>query len=372
MKQVSRTKHSFAALGIMLASVIGTLAVLEITARAYERDFRFDSQLARETELLHWTSPAAFDPALGWVPKAGQSSGPEGETIDILPDTTRATGSLLLRDHPAVLAVGDSFTFGDEVSDSASWPAILERIAGVRVINGGVFGYGIDQTALRASRLLDRYSPELLVFALIANDIERTELSKRDGAEKPYFVLARNGVPLLQGVPVPRPETYRSAPLIDELKNAAARSLLVDRFMRRTVPEWWFVGDGNTKVHHNGDAVSCALIRQTGQRAMTTSAAFVVLLQYTKEDVSDATVQARISRLKGCLEPDHVRVVDTADELRAIRACDPARFNALYSRKWGHMTAEGNRITAMMLMPELHTMLKLAAVSDPPTAAKLC
>jgi hypothetical protein len=176
----------------------------------------------------------------------------------------------------------------------------------------------------------------------------------------------------LQGVPIPPPETHRSARLVEELKNAAARSLLVDRFMRRTVPEWWFVGDNNTKVHHSGDAVSCALIRQTGQRAMKTPAAFVVLLQYTKDNVSDAAVQARISRLKSCLEPDHVRIVDTGDELRAIRACDPVRFNALYSRKWGHMTAEGNRITAIALMPELRKALKLAPISESPIAAKLC
>lgn len=70
----------------------------------------------------------------------------------------RLTGDEEVRDvTKPILAVGDSYTFGDEVSDWETWPAQLQKLSGRRVINGGVFGYGIDQAFLRARRLLSRY-----------------------------------------------------------------------------------------------------------------------------------------------------------------------------------------------------------------------
>ena len=49
------------------------------------------------------------------------------------------------------MAVGDSFTFGDEVNDGQTWPAQLQQLTGRRVINGGVSGYGFDQTCCAPS-----------------------------------------------------------------------------------------------------------------------------------------------------------------------------------------------------------------------------
>ena len=55
-------------------------------------------------------------------------------------------------ERPLTLAVGDSFVFGDDVGDADSWPAILERLTGRRVINGGVPAFGLDQTVLRSEQ----------------------------------------------------------------------------------------------------------------------------------------------------------------------------------------------------------------------------
>ena len=44
-----------------------------------------------------------------------------------------------------ILILGDSFTFGDEVSDDATYPYYLEKmIPGFEVLNFGVNGYGHD------------------------------------------------------------------------------------------------------------------------------------------------------------------------------------------------------------------------------------
>src|SRR5262245_4100328 len=57
-----------------------------------------------------------------------------------------------MRDHPhtappapSVLTLGDSMTFGEGVPAAATWPAWLERSAGVRVYNAGVPGYSSGQ-----------------------------------------------------------------------------------------------------------------------------------------------------------------------------------------------------------------------------------
>lgn len=64
-----------------------------------------------------------------------------------------------------ILAVGDSCTWGEDVGDTDTWPAQLQRLTGRRVLNGGVTGFGFDQIVLRTERqfaALDR-KPWLVV-----------------------------------------------------------------------------------------------------------------------------------------------------------------------------------------------------------------
>lgn len=77
-----------------------------------------------------------------------------------------------------ILALGDSYTFGDHVDTAEAWPSRLERVLAelqpgmaVEVVNGGVNGFGIlDETALwrKAGRRLD---PDLVIVAFSPNDI---------------------------------------------------------------------------------------------------------------------------------------------------------------------------------------------------------
>lgn len=78
---------------------------------------------------------------LGYVPCPRNHSDPE---ID--QEGLRTTGDAPGGAGPPILAVGDSFTFGDEVDALEAWPAQLQALLGRRVLNGGVTGYGLDQT----------------------------------------------------------------------------------------------------------------------------------------------------------------------------------------------------------------------------------
>ena len=69
-----------------------------------------------------------------------------------------------------ILALGDSLTFGYEVDESHSWPKLLSNKLGVKIVNGGTSG---ATTAFGVSTLrfhLKRYTPDLVIYALGAND----------------------------------------------------------------------------------------------------------------------------------------------------------------------------------------------------------
>src|SRR5580658_4271220 len=89
------------------------------------------------------------DDLLGYVPRPGYHD----FRLRIDSNGLRFTGEEHHTNLPPILAVGDSYTFGEDVSDSETWPAYLQRLTGQRVLNGGVSGYGFDQIVMRAELL---------------------------------------------------------------------------------------------------------------------------------------------------------------------------------------------------------------------------
>jgi hypothetical protein len=79
-----------------------------------------------------------------------------------------------------VLVAGDSYTHGDEVADSESFPASLERILQVPVANFGVGGYGPEQALLKLEGLIDRFPrTRVAVLAITYDSIGRMVNSYR-------------------------------------------------------------------------------------------------------------------------------------------------------------------------------------------------
>src|SRR5207249_1903579 len=86
--------------------------------------------------------------------------------------------------------------------DEDSWPAVLERLTGRRLINAGVPAFGLDQTVLRSEQLVQIYSPDLIIVSFIPDDVRRSEMSYFSGHAKPYFDLD-GGKLRLYPAPVP-------------------------------------------------------------------------------------------------------------------------------------------------------------------------
>jgi hypothetical protein len=127
-----------------------------------------------------------------------------------------------------IAVLGDSFTFGDEVSDGETYPARLQMLLpSAQIINMGVHGYGHDQMLLLFEDEGVRYRPDVVVLGFVAADIHRNLLAFRDYA-KPSFVLV-DGSLTLRGVPVPSPKALLRERSF-QLNSVKVLRLLQERF----------------------------------------------------------------------------------------------------------------------------------------------
>jgi lysophospholipase L1-like esterase len=106
-----------------------------------------------------------------------------------------------------ILFIGNSYTFGANVTDSQAFPAVLQEtyLPGWEALNLGVPGYGPDQALLRYETVGTQYKPDVVVFGFYPRGFFRLFTSFRFYA-KPYFVLGESGELKLKNVPVMSPD----------------------------------------------------------------------------------------------------------------------------------------------------------------------
>ncbi len=80
-----------------------------------------------------------------------------------------------------ITAIGDSFTIGEGVYASQSFPKVVEKSlrakgAGVEVFNLGVNGHGIRDEWVTLDTALPRYRPDLVLWAYVLNDISHADI----------------------------------------------------------------------------------------------------------------------------------------------------------------------------------------------------
>ena len=300
------------------------------------------------------------DGLLGYVPRPGFATdhGYDAPEIHIDARGFRVTGdaptSAAAPILAPILAVGDSYTYGAEVADRATWPAHLQRLTGRPVLNAGVVGYGFDQIVLRAGVLASAVHPSAIVVDFIADDLRRMETSRLWSIDKPYFDIDGDRL-VLRNVPLPPPTDPRRT--LTPVQQVLGYSFLVDFVMRRLdLLENWF-GD-HVRVHPagTGEKIACLLTAHLLEIQQKSAAPLLLVAQYDPvvwKTEAFASEQRRATKaVLDCARQRGLKVLDTFDALAASNV--PGGPRGLYGQ-W-HMNDAGNEAVAGLI----------AAALDPP------
>jgi hypothetical protein len=291
-----------------------------------------------------------FDELLGYVPRAGFSAilntaGWHGGKHTIQKDGFRSNGSELPPLPAEVLVVGDSFTFGDQVSDDETWPACLERKLGRGVDNGGVGGYGTAQALRRASLKLAEKSYTTLVLSTLIDPYDwnfgRDRLSYRHGFPKPAVIHTKNGIGW-SAVPDPNTPGSRFNPLHREaLYFVYERSEILAEILN------WFnvMGDDLTTVHPNAadeNEIVDWTLRKFSKLEIKNK---MLLLQYPRQlDTTEVAEKRKL--ILGIANELSLKVIDTYDVLRN------GKENELWYQEGSHHTPLGNELVCSYLFEQ--------------------
>lgn len=320
------------------------------------------------------------DPALGWTVKPGSresglyrsnNQGLRGDReYAIQPENGKIR----------IAAFGDSFTHGDDVSNSETWETGLEaKDIRFEVLNFGVSGYGIDQAFLRYQSKGKNYFPRIVLIGFMSENICRSISSFRP------FYLPSSGIPLgkprfkieqdrLVVVPNPMPEKRDIEALLRGEKDIYERLKANDGY------EAWRYKKGNLDflatvrlfkivtnnylerfrkeaVFRNGEynrdseayRVTLRILREFYAEAIKNDSAPVIVIFPTSGDVNNYLQKKRMlyGPLMEDLRKKGMRFIDLAPALAAY----PGEIGDLFN---GHLSAKGNALAA----PAIYDYLK--------------
>jgi len=302
-------------LALVIGSLLFTLLVVELGARLMrgpERLWEWRNLVLVEREMAGTRDRRfAHDAELGFIPTAGFKS------ADINYDArSYRIGPTLPQDEaarPPIVALGDSYTHGEEVADGDTWPAQLQGILHRPVVNAGVTAYGLDQTVLRAERAVAELKPVAMVIGFIPDDLRRTEMRRVWGTEKPYFTLDGSELKL-HDVPVPPSPAPRDT--LDWTQWIFGYSVAVDAFLRHKGWQYeWAVDHERALPRGDGERLACALMRRLAGLARDARAPALIVAQYDPYSWQDAEFQKEQRRIAAgvlkCASDAGLATVDT-------------------------------------------------------------
>lgn len=228
------------ALGLFLAYVaaeVGAWCLIRLRPQFGSPRLELTPAQRRATEeaLADRTPYTRLDPRLGWVnrPNAVSADGlarTNGDAIRADRSYSRSLGTVRER----VLTFGDSYTHGNEVTNSQTWQHHAEQSRpGLEMLNFGVGGYGMTQALLRFETEIERFEATGAVLGCMTDDLRRSlnayypfrfrppSLAPSASGSPYALVDPEDGLLRIMPNPLGSPEAYRS--LLDHPAPALGR-----------------------------------------------------------------------------------------------------------------------------------------------------
>ena len=350
---MTRTSEIIGRIALVAASLLLTLGALELGCRLMRGAYwllAWPNLAVREDTpappALYFTK--VYDPTLGYVPSPGYRSPRQNITTD----GTRAMPALPAdaSNGPPILAGGDAYGFGQEATDSETWPAYLQTLLGRRTINAGVPAYGLDQSVLRIEQQAKVVRPALIVIDFSADDLWRSEFHHLWGLEKPYFTVSNGNTLILNNVPTPRVKQGQDG--YSFWQHTFGWSMLLELVASHTGLEDDWIGDNERAMRPGkGEEVGCLLMARLARLGVPT----LVIAEYTPA-LWAPTAAAMMAEQRhenehvlGCAAKAGLMALDTYDVV--AKAVHDEGVPAVYSIF--HHNAHGNHIVAEAIVAEL-------------------
>jgi len=298
-----------------------------------------------------------YDPLFGW-------SGIPSETTEFISDNSRTSlrhNAQGFRDiehnvpntDPAIVFLGDSFTWGYEVDQDAMFVNRLrKKLPRYEIFNLSMRGYGTDQEMI-AFRRFPPKGPVKFVFVMFCeNDFGDNVQFIKYGKLKPLFVMS-GGQLVLTRVPVPRIGLWRTGAKVlprrpslhERIKGLFLQSqFLNELYFRLTnpkVPGAGVVAPPDAGVEAYEDQMTGWLLSALDQDVAKKGARLVVVAIPSKQQFMGKTgwvpYQRRLERV--CKDLKDVDYIDLAP------AFQKTPFRTFY-RRGIHLNAYGNKVVA--------------------------
>lgn len=252
-------------------------------------------------------------------------------------------------DRVRVIALGDSFTWGNEVEAQENFAYLLDsKDNGLEVLNMGVPGYGIDQMVLKYERFGARLEPDLIILGIYTSDYERSTVAFT-AASKPLFQVVGDEL-VLTNSPVPAP-----AVVIEEIHRSLSKGSYLRTFIDNRLPG---ARQDPAVFFDASDQLIGRLLRRLHNGLRADQQLLIVHIPRGESfSQPDPFYQEMSTRLRALYRHMGLRVVDVEAVLAALSSPDEvaAQFYRIReSGSVGHLNPAGHAAVADAIAAEIN------------------
>ena len=238
------------------------------------------------------------------------------------------------KEFKRIVAIGDSFTFGEEVNDNQTWPAVLETLLkNTEVINLGCSAYAHDQIFFSLRDEGVKYAPDIILLGYFKSDVPRNMENFLCYA-KPQ-VIEKDGKYFFSNIPVPTPKE-----LIKEVMYQSQLYLISKFLFNKTF-----------KDHGSAQAITVYILNQIKETASKINARLIFVFLPTHHEMR----RASFGFIRNYCEENNIEYIETTDIFeKEIAKLGDEQFKRRYFQFASeHYSPKGNAMVAGIIEEHL-------------------